>query len=291
MLPSGLEPSQTYIRILMSALTDVDFEEFSEPKFKYKRIQNDLAKIFVNDAASCLVVHSKFLAVGTQRGRVYVFDHAGNKISGNNIPPHAVDVNQISIDTSGEYLASCANDGKIVVHGLCGSSDFSQIVTTDRPIKSVALDPNFGRFGSGQIFVTGDRCLTLHEKGLLGSNRQSIIYDGKERDGWIHAISWQVMFLVGFVFKFWLGNFLTGVYVLFGNETGVRLFDKSQKLIITHVSRRHDFALRSELYPARLIWFNDHSFAIGWADRVTVCSIKENRNFGPTLLNAAAKML
>jgi len=65
------------------------------------------------------IKHLNKLYPGTQKGRVYVFDHLGNKIVGNNIPPHAIDVNQISVDRSGEWLASCANDGKIVIYAVC----------------------------------------------------------------------------------------------------------------------------------------------------------------------------
>jgi len=72
---------------------------------------------------------------------------------------------------------------------------------------------------------------------------------------------------------------LIGVYILFANDTGVRLFDRHQKCLITHVNRRHDLSLDSKLFPARLVFFNDHSFAIGWADRVTVCQIKENKKY------------
>lgn len=253
---------------------DLD-DELCEPKFKYKRVQNDVAKILLSDAASCLAVHPKFIAIGTQKGRVYVFDHLGNKIAGNNVPPHAIDVNQISVDKAGEWLASCANDGKIVIYAVCGSSpDNAQVITTDRPVRSVALDPEYGKSGgySSQAFTTGDRCLTLHERGLLGATKRSIVYDGRERDGLIHNIAWY------------------GQYILFANDTGVRLFDRSQKCLITHVNRRHDLTLDSKQFPARLVWFDDRNFGIGWADRVTICQIKENKNYNASnLLNIASK--
>lgn len=246
---------------------DEEYEELCEPKFKYKRISNDLTKIFATNAASCIAVHPKFLAIGTQRGQVYVLDHAGDQVAGKNIPPHSVDVNQISIDAPGDYLASCANDGKIVIFGLC-SSEYSQIVSMDRPVRSVALDPEFSRSGSGQCFATGDRCLVLHERTFLKNDKQQVVYFGKERDGWIHNISCR------------------GPYIAFANDTGVRIYDKGLKTVITHVVRKHDITLRCELYPARITWFDGQNFVIAWADTVTICAVKETQAYlGPNLPN------
>jgi len=41
-----------------------DDDDLFEPKFKYKRVLNDVARILLSDAASCLAVHSKFIALG-----------------------------------------------------------------------------------------------------------------------------------------------------------------------------------------------------------------------------------
>lgn len=216
---------------------------------------NDLGKIFERDAASAISVHDKFLAIGTHWGKVYILDHLGNITNSVN-PAHTTAVNQISIDLPGDYLASCSNDGKIIIFGLC-SSEHAQIISMDRPIRSVAIDPLYGRAGSGQQFVTGDRVLVLHEKGFLfAKNKQQAIFAGKEKDGFIHHITWN------------------GSFICFANDTGIRVYDKDQKSMVTHVLRKHDLSLRAELYPAHICWTGESTFAIGWANTVTVCNIK-----------------
>lgn len=55
--------------------------------------------------------------------------------------------------------------------------------------------------------------------------------------------------------------------------------------MITHVERRHDLTLRCELYPARISWYDDRNFVIGWANTVTVCSIKDAACVAPDMRN------
>ena len=44
---------------------------------------------------------------------------------------------------------------KVVISGLY-TSENNQAVNFDRPVKAVAIDPNFYKSGSGKHFVTGD---------------------------------------------------------------------------------------------------------------------------------------
>jgi hypothetical protein len=51
-----------------------------------------------------------------------------------------------------EYVASCGDDGKVTIFGLCDHVH-DQIIEFNRPIKSIELDPSFSTTFS---FVTGD---------------------------------------------------------------------------------------------------------------------------------------
>lgn len=82
-------------------------------------------KTDADDAASCIAIHEKLLALGTERGRIYVLDHLGNKLP-NKVIAHAAAVNAVSIERSGDYLASCSNDGKVVIYGL-SAADYNQV--------------------------------------------------------------------------------------------------------------------------------------------------------------------
>ena len=87
---------------------------------------------------------------------IYVLDHLGNAARGHELQAHAVSVNQISLDSEGDYIASCSDDGRVVVHGWY-SSENSHNLTFDRPVKSVALDPNYCKPRSGRKFLTGEQ--------------------------------------------------------------------------------------------------------------------------------------
>ncbi|KAL9968327.1 hypothetical protein ACROYT_G026688, partial [Oculina patagonica] len=92
--------------------SDEDEDEV-EPKLKYERIGNAMNTILNGEeCASCMAVHTKFLALGTHYGVVHILDHQGNPSSSKKYPSHTTAINQISIDQSGDYIASCSDDGR-----------------------------------------------------------------------------------------------------------------------------------------------------------------------------------
>ena len=92
-------------------------EEELEPKLKYERLGNDLTHILSKDAASAMSVHPKFCALGTHWGVIHILDPQGNNIVGKEINAHTTTVNQISIDAGGDHIASCSDDGRVVITG------------------------------------------------------------------------------------------------------------------------------------------------------------------------------
>ena len=55
-----------------------DTEE--EPRLKYQRLGCDVAELLGNNAATCLCVSDKILALGTHNGTVHVLDYIGNEV-------------------------------------------------------------------------------------------------------------------------------------------------------------------------------------------------------------------
>lgn len=98
----------------------------------------------------------QFVCLGSHWGFIHILDHQGNKVESKSLQPHAVAVNQISIDQSGEYIASCSDDGRVFIYGLY-SSEYNQNMNTGRLIKSIAIDPNFYKSNSGKRFITGEK--------------------------------------------------------------------------------------------------------------------------------------
>lgn len=226
-------------------------EEQDEPKLRYDRITSDLAKIFVKDAASCLAAHSKFLALGTHWGIVHVLDLQGTKIQDKEFQSHTTTVNQISIDANGDYIASCSDDGVVSINGLY-TSEFNTKSCHDFPVRSVALDPLFGRKRDRQYVLGGADQLILYEKGFF-RNKSTVIHAG---EGPVRVIKWR-------------GNFIA-----WANDFGVKLYDCSSRTRISYVSREEN-APRPDVYQCDLCWKNGTTLFIGWGKSVRICCIKE----------------
>uniref|UniRef100_A0A7N8WMV8 Vacuolar protein sorting-associated protein 41 homolog n=1 Tax=Mastacembelus armatus TaxID=205130 RepID=A0A7N8WMV8_9TELE len=133
-----------------------------EPKLKYERLSNGVTEILQKDAASCMTVHDKFLALGTHFGKVFLLDIQGNVTQKFEIS--SVKINQISLDESGEHVGICSEDGKVV-----------------------ALHPQYTRSNCKQ-FVTGGNKLLLYERNWLNRWKTSVLHEG---EGTITNIQWR----------------------------------------------------------------------------------------------------
>lgn len=203
-------------------------DEDEEPKLKYQRVGADALELLKRDASSCMVVYEKFLALGTHWGAIYILDLYGYEIKKFN--SHTATVNELSIDASGDFIASCSDDGdnslfhlylsrlnffffsylfflssafffssfflfssclivtgKVVINALYTNETSSY--SYKRPVKAVALDPEYSRKNSRQ-FCTGGLAgqLVLNEKGFFFSNKDVVLHAG---EGPIYAIKWR----------------------------------------------------------------------------------------------------
>ncbi|XP_035173483.1 vacuolar protein sorting-associated protein 41 homolog isoform X3 [Oxyura jamaicensis] len=223
-------------------------ESEEEPKLKYERLSNGVTEILQKDAASCMTVHEKFLALGTHYGKVYLLDVQGNITQKFDVSP--VKINQISLDESGEYMGVCSEDGKVQVFGLYSAEEFHE--TFDCPIKIVAVHPHFVRSHFKQ-FVTGGKKLLLYERGWMNRWKPSVLHEG---EGNIRNIKWR------------------GHLIAWANNMGVKILDMISKQRITNVPR-DDISLRPDMYPCSLCWKDNLTLIIGWGNSVKICSVKE----------------
>lgn len=92
--------------------------------------------------------------MGSHWGSIQLLDHQGNNIQSKNLQAHTVAVNQISIDHNGDFIASCSDDGKVYIYGLY-SMENNQNMSLGRLVKSIAIDPDYHKSGSGRRFITG----------------------------------------------------------------------------------------------------------------------------------------
>uniref|UniRef100_A0A8C4RUT3 Vacuolar protein sorting-associated protein 41 homolog n=1 Tax=Erpetoichthys calabaricus TaxID=27687 RepID=A0A8C4RUT3_ERPCA len=207
-----------------------------------------VSEILQKDAASCMTVHDKFLALGTHFGKVFLLDVQGNVTQKFDIS--TVKINQISLDDSGEHVGICSEDGKVQVFGLYTREGFHD--NFDCPIKVVALHPQFGRSSSKQ-FVTGRNKLQLYERNWLNRWKTITLHEG---EGIITNVKWR------------------GSLVAWANSLSVKIYDINAKQRITNVLRDNT-SLRPDMYPCSLCWKDNTTLIIGWGTSVKICIVKE----------------
>ena len=61
-------------------LGDAEADTEEEPRLKYQRLGSDVADLLGKNAATCLCVSDKILALGTHSGTVHVLDYSGNEV-------------------------------------------------------------------------------------------------------------------------------------------------------------------------------------------------------------------
>ena len=155
-------------------------EEDEEPQLKYQRLGAGVTDILKKDSASCLYAHDKFLVLGTVSGAVYMLDFNGYLIK--SFKPHEKRVNGLSVDQNGDFVASCSDDGKVVIVNLFGDDVSSH--SYPREVLSVALHPQYSK--KRRTFCCGGRAneFLVNTQRFYGT-KDNVLHQG---EGPIHAV-------------------------------------------------------------------------------------------------------
>ncbi|KAG8371237.1 hypothetical protein BUALT_Bualt13G0066800 [Buddleja alternifolia] len=229
-------------------------EEEDEPRLKYQRMGGSVPALLQSDAASCIAVAERMIALGTHVGSVHILDFLGNQVK--EFIAHTAAVNDLSFDIEGEYIGSCSDDGSVVINSLFTEERMK--FEYHRPMKTIALDPDYVR-KSSRRFVTGGLAghLYYNVKKWLGY-RDQVLHSG---EGPIHAVKWR------------------NTLIAWANDTGVKVYDAANDQRITFIERPRG-SPRPELLLPHLVWQDDSLLVIGWGASVKVVSIKSNQNNG-----------
>ncbi|KAJ8727819.1 hypothetical protein PYW08_016204 [Mythimna loreyi] len=225
-----------------------------EPKLKYDRLENDVQNILLKDAVSCICVHTKFICLGTRLGKIHLLDHEGNAVPMNKeLQAHASAVNQISMDRSGDHIASCSADGKVLIFALDvnGSAHHLKL---NHPAKSIVLDPCYFKWGSRRRFLTGDTKIKLYEKIFLNRLRSTVLC---ECEGYVQAMSWHERF------------------VAWASEVGVRVYDLVARCSLGLIQWEKVPNRSIEDYRCNLLWCAPKTLMIGWVDTIRICVVRK----------------
>ncbi|KAG9442877.1 hypothetical protein H6P81_018731 [Aristolochia fimbriata] len=229
-------------------------EEEDEPRLKYQRMGGSISSLLSNDAASSISVAERMIALGTHDGTVHILDFMGNQIKA--FHAHAATVNDLSFDGEGEFIASCSDDGLVVINSLF--TDEMLKFEYHRPMKAVALDPDYSR-KSSRRFVTGGLAgnLFLNMKKWLGY-RDQVLHSG---EGPIHSVKWRTSI------------------VAWANDAGVKLLDMANDQRLTFIERPRG-SPRPELLIPHLVWQDDSLLVIGWGTSVKIVAITSSLSNG-----------
>ncbi|XP_060169690.1 vacuolar protein sorting-associated protein 41 homolog isoform X1 [Lycium barbarum] len=232
---------------------EIEEDEY-EPRLKYQRMGGSVQSLLSSDAATCIAVAERMIALGTYGGAVHILDFLGNQVK--EFAAHTAAVNDLCFDAEGEYIGSCSDDGSVVINSLFTNERMK--FEYHRPMKAIALDPDYVR-KSARRFVTGGLAgnLYLNAKKWMGY-RDQVLHSG---EGPIHAVKWRTNLIA------------------WANDAGVKVYDAANDQRITFIERPRG-SPHPELLVPHIVWQDDTLLVIGWGTSVKIASIKTIQNKG-----------
>lgn len=235
-----------------------------------------------------------------------MLDHQGNQIDttfGDGkvaFPTHLVSVTQISVDTKGEYLATCSSDGTvcpIAIRVLVGmttnaahfsfqinvfglySNDFNHKLTSDQPVNAIALEPLDTNQTHSSAAASALSVVTAASSAASSSSaRRFIAGDWRlqlyEQRTFFKTLRPQLLHEAeGLVSAIaWSGHFVASASGL-----GVRVYDLDERCSLGMIRWEEPPAADGKLtdYRCNLRWANASTLLIGWVDTIRVCVIRK----------------
>ncbi|KAJ3880126.1 hypothetical protein F5051DRAFT_175299 [Lentinula edodes] len=227
--------------------------EEEEPALKYERIGGELPALLKKDSASALAISNKFMALGTHAGIVHLVDLNGGRIK--SYKSHQASIVDICVDETGDFIATASIDGQVIIISLSSRESYS--FDLRRPLRTVALEPFFAH-RSSRAFVCGGLAgtLSLREKrGFFGVGHTEIVLHSSEGPIWL--VRWSP----------------SGRLIAWANDLGVKVYDMSNKSTIAFIDRPKD-APRPDLFPVTLVWQDEQTLLLAWADFIKVARVR-----------------
>lgn len=236
---------------------DEEEEEEPEPTLKYQRLKGSVPDVLRKDSVSIFAVCEKFLALGTHAGMVFILDFQGNLIKA--FKSHSASVLDIDIDSSFEFVSAASIDGLLSICSLNSAEHYT--FDFKRPMRTVSLEPGFGKRTSRAFVCGGMAGALIHrEKGWLG-HKETVIHAG---EGPIWSCRWR------------------GNLIAWANDRGVRIYDTNTKQKITYIAGPTGKS-HSDIYRCNLFWQDDRTLIVAWADEIKFVSVKERESRGGTV--------
>ncbi|WFD34437.1 Vacuolar protein sorting-associated protein 41 [Malassezia cuniculi] len=230
-----------------------------EPMFRFERVHGTLGDVCARDTISALAVSTDRFAVGMHSGMIYVLHTDGSLERGFRF--HSAAVNDLVFDTTGEFIGSAGLDGHVAIASLHASEQY--VFDFRRPVRTIALEPNFGR-RSSRAFVCGGMAgnLVYRDKRWFG-HKETIIHSG---EGPVIAAAWRAR------------------WIAWANDCGVRIADSNTQQVVSLIAAPPGADLG--LARCSLEWRDDSTLVIAHGERITVASVRtQSADEPPPLAN------
>ncbi|OON19248.1 WD domain, G-beta repeat protein [Opisthorchis viverrini] len=225
--------------------------EPKEPYMKYRLLEDGVTVLTSTDSITCLSAHEKFIAVGTELGRVHIMDHHGFPTENGVYSMHTSSVNHISIASGGDFMTSCGDDGKVIVYNLSDTNE-NQIFRLDHEIKSVAISPDYAQV---QALVFGHSKLNLISRGTFKRSKTGELATA---EGLVRTIKWR------------------GDFIVWADDMRVCVYDVRDHQHIAYIQFGDQaVALYKRMIPCHLTWCTDTCFLVGRGHCLRICQIFE----------------
>ncbi|KAG1698919.1 hypothetical protein DVH05_014298 [Phytophthora capsici] len=280
---------------------DTDTKEVApqEPLLKYERVGGHFHAIFKDDSLSCIALHVNFVCAGTYGGNVLLLELDGRFIR--RLHQHYKKVNQVCIDETGQFIASCSDDGTVAVYTLfpsaAGASRAGDISgnkhasnqNKDMTRQTAAVSSTGGEvniynyFSAVYAVQLEDRYAMKREKsfacggvgGQLIINKKGWIIDKEstvhEGEGPVQLIRWK-----------------DGL-VAWANDWGVKVYDSENDQRVTYIERPPNCP-PMELCRCHLEWQGNDVLLVAWAHTLRVVTFKKGQSDQPVSPTSAAAL-
>ncbi|KAG6614591.1 Vacuolar protein sorting-associated protein 41 [Phytophthora cinnamomi] len=262
-------------------------EEPAEPLLKYERVGGHFHAIFKDDSLSCVALHVNFVCAGTYGGNVLLLELDGRFIR--RLHQHYKKVNQVCIDETGQFIASCSDDGTVAVYthtlfpassaagagaagGAGAASDISGHKHASNQGKDVAARQISVSSTGGEVniynYFSAVYALIINKKGWIIDKGEHTVHEG---EGPVQLIRWK-----------------DGL-VAWANDWGVKVYDSDNDQRVTYIERPPNCP-PMELCRCHLEWQGSDVLLVAWAHTLRVVTFKKGHSGQPGSPTSAAAL-
>lgn len=223
-------------------------EPEDDPILKYYTLasagqKGQLQDMLSSERITAARIETNAIVLGTEEGFVHVLSFAGQLIK--SFKAHDRPVNDISVDNHGLTIASCSDNGTVVIHSIGPDEDRESVVHMSEPLKAVCVEDD-GATKRDKSFIVGGASgqLTLHRTTWF-AQKNVVLFQGA--DSAVQTISWR------------------GYLVAWADASQVRLMDISTQSAICYLDAPSGVGA-SNPFPCALFWKSESDLFVTWAD-------------------------